>query len=186
MKTKKKWSLSGVFRYFQSSFCENYNSMSHSLRKRSFWSHSWQTRVNKWNENYCPHPKSGKLTAVLPSRLTAGLNEMLSQVQDAGFDKDQHLLPETSITGQIFPALRGDAVLSALVAAGQARLSWNSCSKASHSDTFCQLSHILKRSDKINHLIIWLLPMLIHAAWPTSVKLNSWWRFLAGKRSTQI
>lgn len=72
-------------------------------------------------------------------------------------------------------------LLSACVAARQAILLWNSWSKASRSDTFCQLPYILEHSDKINHLIIWLSPVIIHAAWPTSVKLNSWWHFLGEK-----
>lgn len=32
------------------------------------------------------------------------------------------------------------------------------------------------------HLIVF--PVLIHAAWPTSVKLNSWWPFLREKKSS--
>ena len=131
-------------------------------------------RVNNWSEDYCSDPKSCKWTAALPSRFPVSFNQTISQIQKVLFGRDQHPLSKTSIMLQMTLAFIRNSLPNDVC---WTTLLWNSWSKALYTDTFHELPYILKSSDKIKTLSFWLFPVLVHAVWLSSVKVNSWWHF---------
>lgn len=148
MKTQN-WSLSVAFGQFWSALSKNNDPVSGSPRWRSFRSHSRQTRVNNWSENYCSDLKSCKRTAALPSRLPAGFSQTISQIQNADFGKDQHPLPETSVTVQMSPALRQDGAPSPAWLHAERYFRGTPGAKHRTLTHFCELPYILKSGDNI-------------------------------------
>lgn len=105
---------------------------------------------------------------------SVGFNQTVSQIQNVDFGRNQDPLSKTLILLQTTLAFIQNGSPSAM---SWTTLSWNSWSKALHTDTFYELPCILKSCDKTKHVIVLNLPALIHAVWPTSVKLSNWWHF---------